>query len=85
MRKSIDTIREVKARETLEKERQQKAAARQSASSSPDPSSPSTPAASSHLKRSSNFTVFCLKIAAAMIFIIGTVFGANEAMVFLLK
>jgi hypothetical protein len=85
MRSRIDTIREVKAREEAAKERQRRAAAQQTASASPETSSHPSSVAGMSSKRSSSLMVLWLQITLATILILGTIFGANEAMVFLLN
>ena len=85
MRKRAEILRAVRAREAAEKERQQKAMVQSGAPSSPVASSVSRSGAAARPKRSSSNTLLFLQIILAVVFILGTLYGANEAMVFLLK
>ena len=86
MRSRVDTIKAVKAQEAAEKERQRKLAAfktspsadaSESASASQPTSAPQTP--------SKGYTGLLVQIVAVSILVIGIIYGANEAMIILLK
>ena len=78
MRTSIDTNREGKALKAAVKEGQKTTVEWKIADA---PAREKRP----HTTPFVTFLVYCLKIAAAGIVVVGTVFGANEVLVLLLK